>query len=281
VLALGEYLTGWRLTPFVIDGESLDYEWRATALLGHPLANAMITGTYIILLAVGGGRDLPWLLRAVSFTTCLAAMTAFGGRGALVLVLAVLALLAARKALSVLNGAALDTRAMMASILAVPVAGAGLLYLAHTGFFDRLVERFVDDTGSAQTRLDMTQLFSHIPLQELLFGPDPRVLTTWQDMLGLQRGIESFWISMTLSYGLLVAGLVFLGLLAHCWTVARRCRPGAAWALVYFIAVASTSLSLAGKSGVLTIATLLPLVLLRRPPVPSPGAPLTYRARLR
>lgn len=281
VLGIGEFLTGWRLTPFVIDGEDLNYEWRATALLGHPLANAMLTGTYIVILAVGGGRDLRPPVRAAAFAICLASMAAFGGRGATVLVLLMLALIAGRRLLAVLNGGHLDTRAMMAAIVAVPVAGIGLLLLAHSNFFERILDRFADDTGSAQTRWDMLELVGRIPFSDFLFAPDHRQVMTWQGILGLERGIESFWLSMALSYGLIVAGLVFAALFAHGWTIVRRCRPGAVWPLLYFLAVATTSLSLGGKSSVLTIATFLVLVLLRpfAPVRPLPAA--VYLARRR
>ncbi|WP_439542993.1 VpsF family polysaccharide biosynthesis protein [Hyphomicrobium sp.] len=281
VLGIGEFLTGWRLTPFVIDGEDLNYEWRATALLGHPLANAMLTGTYIVILAVGGGRDLRPLVRAAAFAICLASMAAFGGRGATVLALLMLALIAGRRLLAVLNGGHLDTRAMMAAIVAVPVAGIGLLLLAHSNFFERILDRFADDTGSAQTRWDMLELVGRIPFSDFVFAPDHRQVLTWQGILGLERGIESFWLSMALSYGLIVAGLVFAALFAHGWTIVRRCRPGAVWPLLYFLAVATTSLSLGGKSSVLTIATFLVLVLLR-PFAPARALPAAaYLARRR
>jgi hypothetical protein len=262
-LGIGEFLTGWRLTPFIIDGEDLTYEWRATALLGHPLGNAMLTGTYIVILAVGGGRDLPQLVRAAAFALCLASMAAFGGRGATVLVLVMLVLIAGRRLLAVLNGGHLDARAMMASIVAVPIAGGGLLLLAHSNFFERMLDRFADDTGSAQTRWDMLELVTRMSLTDFLFAPDQRQVVTWQGILGLERGIESFWLSLALSYGLIVSGLVFVALFAHGWTIVRRCRPGAIWPLVFFIGVTTTSLSLGGKSSVLTIATLLVLVLFR------------------
>ena len=56
-IGIVEYATGWRLTPYVF----AIYDWRSTALLGHPLANAALTGAYILILLFGGGaacRDL-------------------------------------------------------------------------------------------------------------------------------------------------------------------------------------------------------------------------------
>ena len=58
LLGLGEVITGWRLTPYVVGGEEITADWRATALMGHPLANACITGTYALMMLTGGGKSL-------------------------------------------------------------------------------------------------------------------------------------------------------------------------------------------------------------------------------
>jgi len=262
-IGIFEYLSGWRLTPFVIKGEDLAYEWRSTALLGHPLANSILTGSYILTLAVGGGRDLPRWLRLAAFCLSLAAMVTYGGRAASVLVVLMLAALVVRRVLAVLNGAPINVTTVTAALVSVPFAGAGLLTLLSTGFLERFLDRFADDSGSAQTRSDMFEIFSHVPLPDLLFGPDPRLVATWQSLLGLERGVESFWLSFLLSHGLLVSLVIFAALLFFCRDLVRRTCPGAAWVLLYFVGVASLSLSLAGKSNVLTVVTLFVLVLLR------------------
>jgi hypothetical protein len=264
VLGIGELLSGWRLTPFALKGVELEYEWRSTALLGHPLANALITGCYVLALALGGGRDLPWLARAGAFLVSLVAMATFGGRAATVLVLALLGVLLLRTALAFLNGARIRTGALLASLAAVPPVGMGLFLLASTNFFAHFVERFADDSGSAQTRSDMFVVFDKVPLVELLLGPDQRQVVTWQGMLGLERGIESFWLCFALFYGLAVSLVIFAGILMLCRDIVRACRPGAAWVLLFFIAVCSLSLSLAGKSNILAQVTVMLLVLLRQ-----------------
>jgi hypothetical protein len=172
----------------------------------------------------------------------------------------------------VLNGGPVNTITVIGALAGLPLAGAALLALSSTNFLDRFLSRFADDTGSAQTRWDMFEVFARIPFADLITGPDPREVMTWQTLFGLERGIESFWLSMMLSYGLLVSCVIFAALLMLCGVIVRRCKPGAALVLLYFIAVASVSLSLAGKSSVLTIVTLMLLVLMRPLPIAWPIA---------
>ena len=55
VLALIEYAVGQRAFPYMFDGLAFEWDERSTALLGHPLENALITGSYLMVLLAGGG----------------------------------------------------------------------------------------------------------------------------------------------------------------------------------------------------------------------------------
>ncbi|HYD15900.1 MAG TPA: VpsF family polysaccharide biosynthesis protein [Hyphomicrobium sp.] len=262
-LGIFEALSGWRLTPLVLNGEELTYEWRSSALLGHPLANAMLTGSYLLILAFGGGRDLPAPLRIAAFGLNLAAMAMFGGRAATVLALLVMGGLVARRAFAVLNGAPVNASTLLLTLAGLPFVGAGLFAMFSTNFLERFLRRFSDDAGSAQARNDMFEIFSHVQMHDLLIGPDPQLVATWQGLLGLDQGIESFWLAFVLFYGLVVSVLIFGGLFLFCREIALRSRSGAGWVLAFFIAVASVSTSLSGKSNILTVVTLFVLVLMR------------------
>ncbi len=278
-LGIFEVLSGWRLTPLVLAGEELTYEWRASALLGHPLANSMLTGCYLLILAFGGGRDLPPVLRLASFALCFASMGVFGGRAATVLLIAILAVMTGLGALAFLNGRRVSIPTLLLCLAGLPLGGAALFALFSTNFADRFLQRFTDDAGSADARSEMFEVFNHISFPDLIFGPDPRLVATWQSLLGLERGIESFWLGMVLLYGLAVSALIFIALFFFCRDVAARCRTGAGWVFVYFIAVASASTSLAGKTSLLTIATLLLLVLMRPLPPVAANVPISAPRR--
>ena len=264
VLAFYEVATGFRLTPLVINGEDMAEESRASALLGHPLANASIAGAYVIALAMGGGHDLALVPRAIAFLVALASLIPFGGRAATAMTLVSLSLLAARRTLAILRGATLDPRTVVAALIIVPLAGFGLIAAFEMGLLDTLTNRIVDDEGSAGTRLEMFELFRRLDTYDLLFGPDPNTLMTWVRLHGLEYGIESFPVAFALNYGLVPALIFFPALIWFFVELGRACRPGAALVIVYYIAVALTSISFSAKSPLLSVFVILMLVLLRK-----------------
>ena len=263
VLGFYEQFAGWHLTPLVVNGEELTDEPRSTALFGHPLANAILMGGYVVMLALGGGRDLPIALRSVCFLVALASMVPFGGRAATGATLACLLCLGARRGWAVFRGESFDRSIVLAVLVIVPLAGLALLTAFELGAFDTLTNRLADDGGSAGTRIEMFQLFRYLSLEDLIFGPDQAVLMTWVRLHGLEYGIESFVVAFVLNYGLLPTGIFFPALAQFFCYVKRLCRPGAGIALLYFLAVALTSTSLSSKSPALSMYVMMLLVLLR------------------
>ena len=162
------------------------------------------------------------------------------------------------------QGKRFKTRAIISALVATPLLSLCFGGLAEAGFFDQFIERFFDDQGSADTRVEMFELFKHISWSELLFAPDAQQLATLRTIYGLDFGIESFIISFVLSYGIIPGIAFFTGLFLFCREVVRALRPGASWVLVFFFAVASTSVSLSAKTPLLAVLILMLLVLMRR-----------------
>ena len=264
ILGIVEFSTGWRLTPIVASGMVIEDEWRSSALLGHPLANASLTGSYILTLALGAARDLPRPLAIAAFILAFAGMVVFGGRASSVFLLVMLAGLGAVRFLQILQGRRFSSRNVLAALISLPVLAVVVFALLEAGFFDLFIERFVDDQGSASTRIEMFELFKHISLSELLLAPDAAYMATLRSLYGLDFGIESFWVSFVLNYGLIPGLFFFAGLLAFCRDVVRTLRPGATWVMVFFFAVASTSVSLSAKTPLFAVFILMLLVLMRR-----------------
>ena len=121
-LGLYEVASGWRLTPFVAADLEIELDWRASAFLGHPLANAALTGVYSLVLALGGGRGMPHLMRPLILCLQLAAMVAFGGRASLVFLLALLLLLALRGGARVLSGGRVGLAQAGLFLICLPLA---------------------------------------------------------------------------------------------------------------------------------------------------------------
>ncbi len=261
VLGIAEFTLGFRLTPLYVEGEVLEAEWRSSALLGHPLANAILTGCYIILLVKGGARDLPAMLRPVVFTLAAIGMVVFGGRAATALMLVAMAGIGLARATQILRGARFESRSLLIGLLMVPVVAVAIIALQQSGFFDQFLARIVDDEGSASTRVEMFELFKYLNWYDFLFGPDPRQIATLMAQYGLLYGIESFWVAMMLLHGLVVSFLFFGALFLFCREVVISAGPAAFAVFLYFFAVASTSVSLSAKSPVFAIMVMLTFLL--------------------
>lgn len=266
LVGVSEFVFGYRLTPMVIEGTDIDEDWRSSALLGHPLTNAALTGAYMVILAGGGGRDLPGFLRLVLMLVAAAGMVVFGGRAATAFVIFFLIVFGLRRIFSVLAGAKFNPRMMLPLLVGLPILFVLIGAAWEAGFFDQFLSRLIDDEGSANTRVEMFELFRHISAYDLVFGPDQQQISTLAGIYGLEFGIESFWVAMILQHGFIVAIVFFLTLFFFCREVVLATARGSLAAFVYFFAVASTSVSLSAKSPSFAIFLVLVMVLLRRAP---------------
>lgn len=262
-LAFYEVATGFRLTPLVINGELLPDEPRATALLGHPLSNAMVAGAYVVMLALGGAKDLPSPLRVVVFLVALASLIPFGGRAATATALLVLAIIAIRDFVRMLQGHEINTQRLFWGLIIVPVVLFAVVAANEMGWLDTLLARLVEDDGSASTRIVMFDLFQHFTFRELFFGPNPDELTTWVRLYGLEYGIESFVVAFVLHYGILPAIFLFPTLFYFLYQLVKATgHRSTGLVILYFIIVALASVSLSSKSPILSVFVIMVLTLL-------------------
>ena len=263
LLAFYEIVSAFRLTPLVVNGELLADEPRATALLGHPLANALLAGAYVVVLAIGGTRDIPSPLRTPVFLVALASLVPFGGRAATATCLVTLAVAIASRAVRIVRGGNIRTMRLLSVLWILPTAMFVLVTAHEIGWLDTLLDRLIDDEGSASTRIVMFELFDHFSFSELLVGPDQRLLDTWATIYGLDYGIESFLVAFVLHYGL-IATVVFVPCLIHfLYLVVEATGTRTTWYVVtYFVIVAMTSLSLSSKSPILSMFVVMVLLLL-------------------
>jgi hypothetical protein len=205
-------------------------------------------------------------------------MVAFGGRAATVILLVLLAMLAARGGFRILRGQRFDKSTVLTALIVIPIIAVALIALEEAGFFHQFLERFVNDKGSAAARVEMFALFQHLSWYEVLFVPDSGQIDTLKRFYDLNFGIESFWISFVLSYGIIPGLAFFAALFLFCRDVVRAVRPGGVWIFVFFFLVASTSVSLSSKSPIFSELLMITLPLLRRPH-PAPVRHATRRPR--
>ncbi|MCA3595894.1 MAG: hypothetical protein ING72_00580 [Methylobacterium sp.] len=275
LLGLGEFLTGLRLTPYVAGGVHITDDWRSTAFLGHPLANALMTGCYTMMLLLGGGARLKGRLRLAMIGLQFAGMAAFGGRVSLALLVLVAAVAGVRAVLLFLAGSRLRLRDMALAAMLLPMGVALLGSLVALGFFDRFLLRFIEDKGSTQARIVMFELFNGFTWQELLFGPPQLNLNYFVHVYKLDFGIESLWVAFVLNYGIIPSAMFMSGLMFFLFGLMARCRARGWIILGYFFLVNTTFLGIAGKSTSFTSLSLMLLLMLpRHVPQIAPPRPL-------
>ena len=283
VIAIAEFLRGWRFIHIDVPDDvssdptsanatfswqaELSQDWRATAILGHPLVNGLITGAFMICLVASSAAWLPTLLRAAIIALEGASMFTFGARSSLVLT-AVLSLwlLVSRVVAATTAGARIQPRQLALAVLAMGLLVVGVVLLSETGFLDKTIARFADDSGSATTRLTMFSLLDPMSLSDLLLKPDKDLVATWQRMYGLEFGIESSWLGLVLIYGAIVAALLIAGLLAFATSVVRWSARGGGFVLALYFILVSASATLSGKTTTLAMTVALVMLFLRSVP---------------
>jgi hypothetical protein len=247
VLTLYEFITGSQLFPYRFEGELL-VDSRAGGLRGHPLANSVVTGIYIVALVGGGGARLGQLLRPPLIALQWTALAAAGGRTALVLITALIAFQVPRLAVGLARGQRLSRWGWAACAIMPVIVGAGILALNITGFFEPLLDRFHDDSGSGQTRVQMFDMFSDLGLRDLLLAPDVELIESLRPAQGLDLGIENPIIRLVLYQGIAATAALVLGFAAFIHEVVRPLRQGCGLPLAFFLFVIMSFESLSSKS---------------------------------
>lgn len=248
MLAIGEALLGERLMPHTVAGgtEIPDLYFRATALLGHPLNNAMITAPAVVL-ALGLTGAARWLVPALLMTALLAfgGRTAFGAAGGLVgLVLlwrGAAGLLTRRWSYAGLAGG------LLAIVLICAMAMGAI---AASGLGERIFENPLWD-DSAEVRVVSLNALDYMTGGDIAFGMAPAAIETVIFRLGLNyplETIENFWVLMLMQFGAVGLALFVIGMLAGSLFVWRRTDALGRLALILFVAVASSNNSLAAKN---------------------------------
>lgn len=267
LLGFAEFATGFRLTPIVAQGLELTSDYRSSAFLGHPLNNAAMVACYGLILLLGGGRDLSPGWRTAAFLLQLPALAVFGGRFATVAFIGFAGIIALRHGAQILAGRKFSQTAAAAMLVVVPVMVIGAILLIAEGFLDKFIMRFVEDEGSAASRLIMFDLIGKIPFEDLLIGANPDVVATLQRTEGIAFGIESFWVGFIAYYGILISVPFFIGLIAFLTGLARQMARGSGWAILLFILICSTSASLSGKT--LSFGEFVAMLLILMRPLPA------------
>jgi hypothetical protein len=282
VLGYYEYFSGHRLIPLTLGDVVVLGEWRSSALLGHPLTASGLVAAYVLSLILRPALCPPVVLRLPLIAFSLGSLMAFGGRTALVTVLTIIGLLGGIETLRLLRGKRAPLSAAIIAICVLFVAAAGIFAAFDLGIFDKMLLRFSSDKGSTLARFATFNLLSHFEWQELILGPDPVRVNALQNQLGLNYGIENFWISCIVQFGIIPTVLLTIGLVCFFVEIISRSSP-AVWAIVLLIVtIAASSVSFSSKNiqfaqFVILISLLLPRERRRLAAPPQPVMRGSYR----
>jgi hypothetical protein len=109
-------------------------------------------------------------------------------------------------------------------------------------------------------------MLSHFDWHELVLGPSPARVTALQGQLGLNYGIENFWISCIVQFGIVHTALLTIGLIGFMTEILRRASGGAWTIMLLILAVAASSVSFSSKNIQLAQFVILLTLLLPREP---------------
>ncbi|PKR89477.1 hypothetical protein CXZ10_08845 [Pleomorphomonas diazotrophica] len=273
LLGYAEGLSGFRLTPLYVNGELLSWEWRATALLGHPLMNAMTTALCLVSLALGAGpfRTGPRLALVVFH---FGALFFFGGRTAIVLSAAALFAIAAVTGARLLLGRRFPLPVAAAAILAATLLVIGSILVVDGGLVDRLIGRFINDDGSAMARVAMLSIFRDMSWPEVVFGPDVLAVKAMLPRIGTPVAIESAYIGFVAYYGGFVTLFFLMGLAAFFAELVRRFGAPVLLPLGIYFLISTAVSSFSTKSLELALLTTLIITAFAcRPQPPERSSP--------
>ena len=262
-LAIVEVSTGWRLFPFGVEGDYMTWDYRATALFGHPLDGALATGVYaVILMTATNIPGLPERLRLPLILLCMAALPAIGARTSFAIVYGVAAVVAGLGFLAFLRGGGVRPRTLLAVMAAVPLALIGVATVFQLGYLDGFLGRFQNDSGSADARFDLYNLFSHYGLTEMMTGYHPPVLQTRIRLEGLEAGVENAWVGHLLQFGIPLSVMLWCALAIFLVGLVRATSRLALLPIAYMLAVNSTTVGISGKTTMLVMPVIILLILL-------------------
>jgi hypothetical protein len=253
LIAIGEAATQTRLVPFYISGKLAKDEgfFRATALNGYPLRNALLTACGLIALVA---VQWPVVVRLGCALVLVLGLLAFGGRAAIAIGLAGALLVAAIKLRPMLRrgGAALGLAVWAVLVFGTITAAGAAAVISQTDIGGRIVNGGFGD-ASMMARADLTGLVDYVDFDDLLPGYSPDAIQQLMTASHLPN-IECFWVNMLLYLGL-VGFLVWLfGFVGELLFLCRHTDSAGRTIIACVLLVASTSVSLSSKDTILNIA---------------------------
>jgi F0F1-type ATP synthase membrane subunit c/vacuolar-type H+-ATPase subunit K len=253
LLGIGEQLLKKQLIPVNAGGVLLtDDLFRATALFGHPLSNAMVTGFGLFVLYRLHDR-------VARFFCCLiavAALFSFGGRTALSVSVVLLLGLAVVDLVRHARDGGLSYREITGGTALIILALGMIVAAVASGSIGERIMGSLAWDSSAQVREKSILVLYLIGWPQFLFGMSPGEIAKIMLQAGINppyEAIENFWVLLLLQTGAPLLALFTACLLAFLVRLAILGGAAIGLGFVMFVIAASTSNSLASKTEVFVI----------------------------
>lgn len=242
-IAIVEFLFQSNLWPWP---EGLVFEYfRSSAMLGHPLNNALITvSTVLILFQDKIIHPIIYIGVVVLSLFC------FGGRGAMGLLLIATFLILFRSFMSFMVGkVGFSWKSFFTGAVLFIFGGGGLVsLLISTGMHTRIVEKMEVD-NSAQVRIDVVQIIYRMDYYQWIFGAYKEMVEGVKLRYGFKI-IENYLIAWVSEFGLLGALPLFLSIYLILGKLMLERNVYITASIIIFSIVALTNNSLVTKTPV-------------------------------
>lgn len=245
ILAILEFISGTRVTS--VEFSSFSY-FRSSALLTHPLNNALITAGLTLL--VFNKTRIP---NVIYLSIILLAMFAFGGRAAIGILLLFSTVACIPYVFRFFtHGIEISKQrfATMLCLLYFAIIAMGFV-LIESGITERIMSKLhVDESASA--RFDVFYLLEQLSLTEWLFGASANLQSAIDLYIGISV-IENFIIAWIFSFGLICTIPLLLVLIIMFGSLTRQVGELAFMAVPVFFFVSITNNSLTTKTPALLL----------------------------
>ncbi len=278
LIAIAEYATKSMVTTPIIEmfwGPDAGGSWRSQGLFGHPLVNGILVALYIVFNLAPKASFALTPMRMVIVVLNLVALPCFGARVATVVTLVFLAIFLVVRFAQLTRGEGVSLMALALLACVVSVLPAVVLIAVQTGYLDPLIDRFVNDQGSGDSRFIAFEMFAMTDWQSIIFGDIDRQQMRINRFFGIEIGIEISWISLILTYGVIMTGLLMLAMIVLARRLVIDCGRRVLWPVAAFFLIDVSAMGIGAKGTGVSILVLLAYVFadLRDDPVKEDWPP--------
>lgn len=218
--------------------------FRASALRGHPLNNAVLTALACFIII-----DLHYKtwVKGLFLVIFLISLVAFGGRASLIFTVFGLFILGGILALQQFNTrriSILQAILLSAAFLIIPVVILGGLYFAINSGIGERIAAHAEWDDSAQSRQLAFMVFDYLTREEIIFGVSAERIINLSYVMNLSiplSDIENPWLLMFLTLGAITFPIWFIATLAFIYTLVKGMPWGIKLSVLIYFVIASTA----------------------------------------